>query len=472
MAFKLMLDQLQMTIRSYERIAPNAGSKMTHEQADELTHWLDHQVCEIVASLLARPGFRCRVRWPVERLTGEMDCTEREAVLAVDDELVRYAKALCAIAQTDEIRRQLLRLNRYLGVVDDGDQSALDPSPEKGSRPKSPLGLTFVEFLGSRPWRDLASAWDYFRPVSQFNLKEPDHGQFAEFLPYFNRRLRIPGDFVTRCLEIRVDTWRTELQKFWVRCDTARQNGEVDLGAQWDDLNRIRSEFNNRFESLRLLCCSGQTAKVRDSCVALLQIYAGFRQNSDLSWLGPAAKMMVNVADIPYRVSHRHEWDVPERAAAALVDITDLVRRPQTPDDLIEEMKATKRFVLVEEQRTGFLDGQSINQDDRVNWHGQGNVLWELIWTLADRALVRRTVDGYCLSNPNANREQEPPTAQAVKDRRSKLKTLITPELNELIIPGAASGAYRLQLDPDEICLLGWFNEERLEVLPPTVPRY
>jgi hypothetical protein len=467
-----MLDRLEMAIRRYKQIAPNSESEMTQPQADQLVEWLERQVGEVVSSLLARPGFRFRTRWSIERLSGESDCPERATVLAVDDALVQYAQALISFARTDAISSQLLRLGRYQNDVPEGDSSALDPRFGSELQPPTPLGLRNVEFVASRPWRDLASTRDYFRPVSQFNLTEFefDDAQWIGFLPFWNKQLRVPGDFIVRCMDIRINQWREDLRHFSVRCDTARARTEADLGKQWGQVTGLGSQLDTKIKDLRQLCMLGPEARVRDSCVALLQIHAGFHQNTDLSWLGLVAKMIQNVSDIPYRVFRRREWEIPERAATALIDITDLVRRPQATEDLIEEMKTTKRLVLVEEERTGFLDGKSINKDDFVNWHGQGNLAWELLWTFADRASIKRTVDRHELSNPNATRSQEPPTVQAIKDRRSKLKKLITPELNALIHTDDAHGSYRLVLEPGEICLLGWSEEERLEVLTPTMP--
>jgi hypothetical protein len=271
-------------------------------------------------------------------------------------------------------------------------------------------------------------------------------------------------------MEIRVDHWHDMLDRFFIRCHTARQRANVDLGSQWTELNNIHSELNTHIDELRQLSLLGQEARVRDSCVALLQIHTGFHQNTDLSWLGEVARMVAGAADIPHRVRQREEWDVPERAAAALVDIADIVRH-QPPDEVIEEMKATKRLVLIEEQRQGFLDGAPIETgEQRVLWHGRDDLMWELLWTLADRAMSRRSVDCYCLSNRKAQEAQEPPSVQAVKDRRSDLKKLIVSELNELIVD-AGRGTYRLELDPDDICLLGWFNEEKLDALSPSDPR-
>ena len=120
--------------------------------------------------------------------------------------------------------------------------------------------------------------------------------------------------------------------------------------------------------------------------------------------------------------------------------------------------------MLVEEQREGFLDGLSINRDENVDWHA-ADLPWEFLWTLADRALGRRNVDPHCLSNRKATKPRQPPSQQAIKDRRANLKKLLVPELNDLIVDAGPS-TYRLKLEPDDICLLGWFAEEQLVVLP------
>ena len=466
-----MLDELELAIRRYEQIAPNAGNKMTQSQADQLSDWLSGQVGGITASLLTKPGFRQRARWPIERLTGEINCPEREAVLAVDRSLERCARELCSIAQTDVISTELLHIGPYQNEVEEGDASALDSVPEGSSLPPTPLGFRGVEFVAGRPWRDLASAWDYFRPTSQYNLSEPDDLQHAVFLPAVHRLLRAPGDFITRCMEIRIKIWRNLLHRFFIRCHTARQNANVDLGKRWSHLNDIRSQLDDRINELHHLSRPKREFQVRDSCIALLQIHAGFHRDTDLSWLGPVSEMVKGVFDIPDRITRYKQWDVPERAVAALRDVADIVRH-QRPEDLIEEMKGTKRLVLIEEQRQGFLDRVPIESGDLdVNWHGRDSLLWELLWTLADRARARRSVDCDCLSNPKSREAQSPPSAQAVKDRRSNLKKLIIPDLNELIVD-AGPGTYRLQLDPDDVCLLGWFEEERLGVLPRETPRH
>jgi hypothetical protein len=471
MEIKSMFDQLEMALRRYKQIAPNPSGDMNLGQADQLSDWLENDVGRIVELLFHRPGFRVRAQWSLTRLTGNIAGPEREAVIAVDKTIVHYAGRLLAFAKEDAIYEQLRQLGPYQNHVEKGDPSALESPHEDSSLPRLPIGLRAVESIANRPWRDLASTRDFFRPTSQLNLTEPDEFSWGMFLSYVDPRLLVPGDYISRCTEIRIKFWLDSLQQLFIRCHTALPNTAGDLKAAWAELSEVRSQFNSSFDALRQLCFQGDEARLRDSCVALLQIYVGFHSNADLSWLGEVAAMARTAGDIPHRVKYRHEWHVPERATAALVDIAEMVRN-QPPEDLIEEMKATKRLVLIEEQRTGYFDGIPIelaNQD--AQWHVLGSNAWELLWTLADRASVGRLVDPDSLSNPKALETQQPPTVQAVKDRRSLLKKRIVRELNDLIV-SAGPGSYRLKLERSEICLLGWTSDEYIDVLMPSPPRH
>ncbi|MCH7989599.1 MAG: hypothetical protein IID46_10700 [Planctomycetes bacterium] len=105
-------------------------------------------------------------------------------------------------ARKPAIWEQLHRLGTYLEAVQPGDTS--DP----------PEGLPFVEFLGTRPWKDLASESDYFSSAADFNYREEGEeneegneekgkgkrrsDRWLVFMPFGNPRLRPPGDFVSR----------------------------------------------------------------------------------------------------------------------------------------------------------------------------------------------------------------------------------------------------------------------------------
>lgn len=455
-----MFEPLRQVFQQYKDIAAERTTEMALSQARQLNDWLQYDVGRIVESLLTLPGFRRRVLWPIdlaashERSVGAFASPERDAVVAVDRGLVNLAEQLKEYARSEPVRGCL---NSTLETL----------RGDRDSRGEIEQLLAKADNIARRSAGDLVRIGDYFDPT------QPPVGeermQVGSFLPCLNPRLRSPGDFVSQCLEIRVSEAIEDLEKLYRRIcqadleDRQRRSDELEMLAS--GLADLRSSK----ATLDRLCFDGSEARIRDSCIALLQVYVAYRPEMDLSWLDVSSDAAVGVADIPDRVLHRRQWDVPERIASALLDIAGLKRSAQLPQDMIEYMRARKRLVLVEEQRKVFLDGEYADNLGTANWNGKHHLLWELLWTLAERAQRGRTVDRYCrltnLSNvtPTARDQQpEPPSSQAVKDRRSDLKRIITPELNALI-KSAKSGGYCLNLPPEQICLLGWGSEEYLE---------
>lgn len=463
-----MLDQIQMALRRYEQLAPNTSGNMSQSQADELADWLEFQVGDVVAHFLARPGFRRRARWPIDRLTGQWDCHERDAVRAVDASLVRYAEGLLNIARSPAIERELLRMDPYQNQVKPSDASVYDPPPEEDDHRRVPLRMRQVEYIASRPWRDLVSVWDYFCPVSQMNLSEVEQPGWSQFTSFCNKTLRTPGNYVARCMAIRIEHWELSLRQFAIRCQEACRWANALSEAR--ALSNLSAELASHIAELRRLALNGRGYRTNDACIALLQIHVGFHPQVDVSWLGEVARLVRNAADIPLRLRRYHQWEIPERAASALVEIAAAMRQPLSPEDVIAEKRSTKRLVLIEEERNGYFDGEAIDKDTGAMWHGRDSLHWELLWTLAELAQLRKNVDAYQLSNPKADRSQSAPSSSAIKNRRSDLKKLLIPKLNARILE-AGRGTYRLDLEPDDICLLGWFSEDRLGVLAPADPR-
>jgi hypothetical protein len=465
-----MLDKLEIAIRRYAAIVPTGGVAMTQQQADQIVDWLDRHVCELVAKLATRNSFRQRARWGIDNLCSNDQCEERRAVIAVESSLLLCAKLLRDYAEKNPIPEGLLKSGRLNEVLSGEVRDDADSKYECREYLQMQRGFERVTFLAKRPWRDLASKQDYFFPTSGYNLKTVGALHHANFLPAINLSLRVPGDFIFRCLQIRIDFWKQTLQRFFVVSDTERREQRLEATPQWNAIREAMAELELRIRKLRSLCFDGPEPRLRDSCVALLQVYAGMRMDIDLGWLGPVEQIVAGARGVRQQISGSHQWDIPNRIAEALIDVTEMVRQSQSPDELIEEMKSTHRLVLIEEQRSCYLDGQCVARDENVDWHARDSMPWELLSVLAESAMKRRSVDAVCLSNPRAVQTKKPPTAQAIKDRRAKLKKLITPELNNLIVD-AGPGTYRLKLDPDDICLLGWTDVEQLEIVLPTEPR-
>jgi hypothetical protein len=111
--------------------------------------------------------------------------------------------------------------------------------------------------------------------------------------------------------------------------------------------------------------------------------------------------------------------------------------------------------MLIEDPRSGFWDGEPLD----VEWE-RHTMEWELLWTLAENALMRRVVDRFILSGDKSK--------DAIKHRRSRLKKLIPSELNQQI-ESAGRRTYQLNLNPSEIGLLRWETEEHLVDFVPKV---
>ncbi|MDM4015111.1 hypothetical protein [Roseiconus lacunae] len=467
-----MIDNIQLAIRKYQRFVPDPSLEMSNTLAMQLSEWLEFDVGRVVDRLLERPDFRNRVRWPLDFLAhdqrgrNQLTTQHRELLLDVDGRIVNLARELVTLAESERFARLL-------------EQPGRQEAEARGNEPSGwelQSGLSKMRDVAERTWDDLVSARDYFHPAQP--PVGPGNLQHGSFLPYLQPRLRPPGDFVSRCAEVRIRELIEDVEKFYRRLwDLHRVNNlqaDSELAASGELLQGLRE----RFAELRRVCFDGRDARFRDSCIALFQVYVGFRQNLSFEWLGLPTEYYQRIADLPHRVERRHLWDVPERAFEALNEILEVARRAVPPDEVIEEQKAKKRLVLVEEQRSVFLDGARADTGRDVAWHGKHSLQWELLWTLADRAMVRRNVDGYDLSNPKStppgedgSRLLEPLSHQAVKDRRSGLKKLISNELNAMV-ESAGPGTYRLNLEPNEICLLGWFTEERLGELDPQPARH
>lgn len=448
-----MFDRMEAACRRYQHLAPNPGAAMTHSQADQLCDWLQRDAGQVVENLLERPEFRRRARWPIEHLIDDVTCSERRLVLDVDRTLIEIARQLSSIARQEPIWNHLLHLGPYQEEVADYVTQMLDMCAGE-TVTSLPLDLAEVEFIASRPWRDLASANDYFHPTSQMNLRDEKWEQWSVFTPFFNRKLAVPGDFISRCLEIRIDHWRQALDRFAIRCDTARRRAGAIRGPSWQLLDERRLELQTACDKLRVLCFEGNEVRLRDSCIALLQVHAGFHPNTDLSWLGPVARLAGTAAIFQHHVGQQLRWDVPERIAAALTDVAGTFRRPRDPEDVIEEKKRTTRLVLVEEPRQGFLDGEPIEEEEPTVWYDR-QALWEFIWELAEKAQRKRKVDRMTFSG------RQDVSAGALKNRRSDLKNQIVPSLDELIVT-SGTGSYSLILAPKDICLLVSNAEETL----------
>lgn len=463
-----MLDQLEMARRHYEQIQPDPASEITEYGVEQRTDWLKRNVCPIVAELIPRPDFQKHVTWPIERLGGSTLCEERSRVGSIDTALVAYASALAAFAEQPDIQQRLLCLGPHNGWLAEGDPQGQDPVVSKERGKPIPLGVSTMEFIASRPWRDLVSIYDYFSPVSDLNLTNPPKNEVGErvrhasFALVFRPSLQVPGDYVSRCMWIRLENWMTLLQRFWVRCHTALQRCPQGGGKSWDVVTQARETLHECSEAIRLMCFEDSKARLRDSCIVLLQIFAAYRPEADLKWLGlPSDFIRANANTLPFHVQHHHGTVITERVMAALLDVSDRYRQRVEPKDVIRDACRSHALVLIRGVgvQTVIWKGKEVEFD----WTST-RALWDFLVVLTERALEGLAVDSHIWRHRKYDTKPAP-----LKDCKHHLKQrkILPDDLFEKIEP-AGRGSYKLDLRPEEICLLQYSDDEQIVPYRPT----
>ena len=142
--------------------------------------------------------------------------------------------------------------------------------------------------------------------------------------------------------------------------------------------------------------------------------------------------------------------DVVQAIAAALLDVSELYRRPVESEELIAWAASTKRLVLVDRRpRVLYWEGELVPRTwDR--WPTR----WDLLWKLAQRAQRRQPAHREELAPPGAS-------TRAIVNRRHHLSQVLPPGLDQLI-DDVRPGGYRLQLSPEEVLLLQLDHDEQL----------
>lgn len=451
-----MFDHLEVAWRRFERIRP-AATPCSAWQAQELSLWLQTEVCQVVEDLVQRPDFRRRARWPLQELGPGANSEERSLVDAADGALVECARRLAAGAHQPANRGALLRIGPYNALLPQGDSGGQESNNVDTSGLPIPLGLPTIEFIAGRPWHDLVSRNDYFYPVSDLNLFDRKrylgpasaHVQIGEFLPYCNPRLRLLGDFVSRTLLIRIEYWQSILQRFLVRCQSAQQILDPQSDSWWRDAVESLHRSTEAYEELCQRCLAGNEGRVRGACILLLQVYATYRPRAELTWLGVPLGTQRQAGNIRDRLERRFDTSIGEQVAAALLEVTPFYRSSPSAEDILAEKVCAHALVVVmgRVQQKVHWYGNLVNTD----WSTQ-RAQWDFFTTLVERAKTGQGVDASNLSGDAPTR---------LKDRRSRLKTLL-PEDLDARIRVAGRGTYKLNLRPEEICLLQYQEDERL----------
>ena len=242
-----------------------------------------------------------------------------------------------------------------------------------------------------------------------------------------------------------MDYWQSVLQSFEVRCRTAR-DGSV-WGDSWEAVNVACGQFQEHSGQLRGRCLFGREAKVRNACIALLQVYADYRLGVSLDWLGmPSPRRPLGLRR---RVERQYDGSVGEQVAAALLDVAALYRSAVDIPSLIEAKTRRHPLVVVmgRGRRETYWQGQLVPVDWTVH-----EAVWQFWSSLVEQVKSGQGVDAF---DPDRGGRG------SMKDRRHRLKRCLPQSLEQKVRP-AGRGTYRLTLSTDEVCLLQFDEEERL----------
>lgn len=446
-------DRLDLALRRYESIYPQDIVDQQLGQAERLSHWLANDVCSVIDELVIRSDFRHLARWSIDNLAPDARGRVRDLVNTVDRSLVEAATQLSRLANRPAMRRALADYEgRRTRGGTGGKKLTARSKIASGSTRK-----TVAEFVALRPWHDLVSVHDFFHVVAELNLVDraewlgPDSAQtgIGEFLAFVRPDLRLPGDFVTRGLMIRIEYWRSRLASYEVHCQEAIAKARAQTKAIKEQLAETLRGLDEPLQKLQDLCCNGADARRRKAAMGLVQIFAAYRPRKDFSWLGPAGALFGNATGMRYWVEQRGDLEIPNLIATALLEMLPLYRSDLDPDAKAEAKAKEVRLVVISRPGGNALWWEGKRLD--IDWASKGRA-WTLMENLALKAKTGQGVDRF----------NDLPIS--LKDARSDLKKLLPPALNELVT--ANRGTYTLKLRPTEVYVGEIQSEERLRAHP------
>lgn len=218
-------------------------------------------------------------------------------------------------------------------------------------------------------------------------------------------------------------------------CVTAARRHSHRYAARVDELVASRQSAHDRTERLKIEIQFGQECFLREHCIVLTQVYAGFRPQPELSWLGlPEIIVQTGGESVNARLSQFRNNEFTERIAAALPGISHLYANGPPGQNEIEESVASGGLVIVEDRGEVYWEAEKLPISPR-----QSRVAWRLLCQLARKALSRSAIrqgDVY------GDVRSDSTLAMAVH----RLQEILPPKLAGLIVPGNRKQTHRLDL--------------------------
>jgi hypothetical protein len=253
-----------------------------------------------------------------------------------------------------------------------------------------------------------------------------------------NPELHLVGDFITRCMFHRIKILMDCLNDYRRVCFLAIRAAGSKATAVIEVEEQAWSHLKKKVIALRTACLTDRDAKIRDSCITLVQVYAAFYPNPELSWLGVPKRLITNgTAFLKYSVTSNSFLEALDRISLALLDLRDIQDRI---DGQVEMAIQGGGLVLIAEPRVVYW-----NKDEIFKPWEKHIMPWDLLWKLADKALLGGVVQ-----------DKDIYDKRGCKNRLSNLKgnllKLLPRSLSQLI-KSVHSIGYKLELNPKQIHL-------------------
>jgi hypothetical protein len=301
--------------------------------------------------------------------------------------------------------------------------------------------LQQTQRIASRFWSDLVCPEDYFAPQGGWMYTQRCPSQPGEFIVAMNPNLHPGGDFVSRCLWVRVDGLHDTLGRLRAACAPALDPPGRTLAGPWAEVERSWQVLADSVAQLRQACLQGPEQPLRDACILLTQVYAAFQPRPDVAWLGlPEPVVRRGALLMRHRWTHTRNVELAERTAAALHELPRLYADAAPGQSALEEAVAAGGLVVVRQPPAVYWQGELV----AVEW-GRYRRGWQFFRRLAEKArhgAVLEEKDVYA---------DEPVSESALGTVFHRLKALLPASLWRHVHPSSDPRGYRLELARDRL---------------------
>ncbi len=400
------MNRLQLAKDSFDMLAKARRNGPDETHSDAVEKWLQCEVVPVVEELQQNPKFRRYAAASERTLSSNSSSPIRDQVIQVADALVAGARAIVSAAQQADTATILA--DKDAELHQDWIAEENQDRVQRGGRPLDTRCV--VEKMTDRPWFDLVAEHDYFAPVGELFLRDPD----PLLTRQYRREFPIPpllGDLVGDMMFTRISFWEKRLNESWNRL--LCHPGESTSTKLFEWAFNAKLAYDEAIKSLRKTWLKSPEYPLRKACCTLLQTYVAYHPCPELTWdhatpedLSPHRGMLRSSfryrLDVPQfvvgeslqqsataRQSPRIiDWTLVRSVVAALEDVTKMYENGIFPEDMINEARRQFRLVVVRSPRMVFWDAVQLD----INWDTQWS-RWELLEKLALSGSNGKAVD-------------------------------------------------------------------------------